>query len=43
MSCPCSILVPNLAPLSQDLPLILDTTFGAMPPHKQSAGLLILT
>ena len=36
-------LFPNLASLSQDLPLILDITFGGMPPHKQSAGLLNLT
>ena len=23
MRCPCSILVPNLAPLSQDLPMVI--------------------
>ena len=35
-----TLLVPNLAPLSQDLPMILNNTFGEMPPHKQyrSAG-----
>ena len=32
-------LFPNLVSLSQDLPLILDNSFGEMSPHKQSAGL----